>query len=340
MKEHAKKALKHDVEVLGKTVPTIAVVALFLIGSGSAAVLTEFGTVEGTATVDAAILMNGEADYDNSEALADTTSGGAVASEAYTFTNRANESIPISLTADTQIYDSSSEDASVVEPDPKGVNTSFVYYTLKTASESSNYSMQVDVITDQSEVEEGNYDLRISGENTKDYATVWYPTDLSSGTTVDTVSSTGPGHEGGGVVDEAYVVTESGDLYFSKDKDLSTVYSEETFDSSNPSASAHDASNLEVAMIGLGVGNADRDSKVTKNVTISEVSVGGESLSETGQDIDYLPLAPTGQLSLNAGGTQINVNSTQKFQTVTDFSNGFLTQDDNEVRVETTAEIK
>jgi hypothetical protein len=52
MKEHAKKALKHDVEVLGKTVPTIAVLALFLIGSGSAAVLTEFGTVTGTADVD------------------------------------------------------------------------------------------------------------------------------------------------------------------------------------------------------------------------------------------------------------------------------------------------
>ncbi|MFT4892989.1 MAG: hypothetical protein ACI8Z7_000782 [Candidatus Nanohaloarchaea archaeon] len=333
MKEHAKKALKHDVEVLGKTVPTIAVVALFLIGSGSAAVLTEFGTVEGTATVDAAILMNGQADYDNSESLADTTSGGATASDAYTLTNRANESIPISLAADTQIYDSSSEDASVVESDPEGVNTSFVYYTLKTASDSSDYSMQVDVITDQSEVEEGNYDLRISGENTKDYATVWYPTDLSSGTTVKAVNSTGSGHEGGSVVDEAYVVTESGDLYFSMDKDLSTVYSEET-------QNQVDTSNLDVAMIGLGVGNADRDSKVTKNVTISEVSVGGESLSETGQDIKHLPLTPTGQISLNAGGTQINVNSTQKFQTVTDFSNGFLTQDDNEVRVETTAEIK
>jgi hypothetical protein len=335
MKEHAKKALKHDVEVLGKTVPTIAVLALFLIGSGSAAVLTEFGTVEGTATVDAAILMNGQADYDNSESLADATGGGATASDAYTLTNRANESIPISLAADTQIYDSSSEGASVVESDPEGVNTSFVYYTLKTASDSSDYSMQVDVITDQSEVEEGNYDLRISSEeSTKDYATVWYPTDLSSGTKVETVSSTGSGHEGSSVVDEAYVVTESGDLYFSMDKELSTVYSEET-------QSQADASNLDVAMIGLGVGNADRKGEAQmKNVTISEVSVEGESLSETGQDIKHLPLAPTGQISLNAGGVQINVNSTQKFQTVTDFSNGFLTQDDNEVRVETTAEIK
>ncbi|PSH00236.1 MAG: hypothetical protein BRC28_00530 [Nanohaloarchaea archaeon SW_4_43_9] len=63
MKEHAKKALKHDVELLGKTVPTVAVLALFLIGSGSAALLTNFGTVSGDAEVEQAVVLNGGSDF-------------------------------------------------------------------------------------------------------------------------------------------------------------------------------------------------------------------------------------------------------------------------------------
>ncbi|MFB6100854.1 MAG: hypothetical protein ABEK16_06320 [Candidatus Nanohalobium sp.] len=59
MKKHAKKALSHEVSVLGKTVPTLAIAALFLVGGGTAATLTYFGQVTGTANVDQAVLVNG-----------------------------------------------------------------------------------------------------------------------------------------------------------------------------------------------------------------------------------------------------------------------------------------
>lgn len=55
MKERAKNALKHDVELLGKRVPVLAMAAMLVIGAGSAAVLTNFGTVTGTAQVEQAI---------------------------------------------------------------------------------------------------------------------------------------------------------------------------------------------------------------------------------------------------------------------------------------------
>lgn len=58
MKEHAKKALKHDTKVLGKTVPTMLIIGLFLVGGGSAAILNSFGTISGDATVTQAITFD------------------------------------------------------------------------------------------------------------------------------------------------------------------------------------------------------------------------------------------------------------------------------------------
>jgi hypothetical protein len=55
-----KKALKHDVEVAGKTIPTMILVGLFLVGGGSAALLTNFGTVSGEADVTQAVEVTGE----------------------------------------------------------------------------------------------------------------------------------------------------------------------------------------------------------------------------------------------------------------------------------------
>lgn len=59
MKSKVKKGLSRDVQILGKSVPVVAIAALFLIGSGSAAVLSSFGSVQGTTNVDQAITING-----------------------------------------------------------------------------------------------------------------------------------------------------------------------------------------------------------------------------------------------------------------------------------------
>jgi hypothetical protein len=63
MKEHAKKVLKHDTKVLGKTVPTMLIIGLFLVGGGSAALLSSFGTVSGEADVDQAIELDSPANF-------------------------------------------------------------------------------------------------------------------------------------------------------------------------------------------------------------------------------------------------------------------------------------
>jgi hypothetical protein len=105
MKEHAKKALKHDVEFLGKTVPTIAVVALFLIGSGSAAVLTNFGTVTGEASVDQSIQVNGQNGQLDSTATLDTYDAGSYfmtnldsdGDSTMTITSQTDSAVPVNL---------------------------------------------------------------------------------------------------------------------------------------------------------------------------------------------------------------------------------------------------
>ena len=60
MKKHAKKALGHEVSFLGKSVPTLLVVGLFLVGGTSAALLGNFGQITGEAEVnDAAVTLDG-----------------------------------------------------------------------------------------------------------------------------------------------------------------------------------------------------------------------------------------------------------------------------------------
>jgi len=74
MKEHAKKALKHDTKVLGKTVPTMLIIGLFLVGGGSAALLSSFGTVSGDAEVDQAVVLNDETafNFDTAQTAGET----------------------------------------------------------------------------------------------------------------------------------------------------------------------------------------------------------------------------------------------------------------------------
>jgi len=60
MKEKTKKALTHDIELIGKRVPVLAVAVLFLVAAGSAALLNNFGEITGDAEVDQAIQLEGE----------------------------------------------------------------------------------------------------------------------------------------------------------------------------------------------------------------------------------------------------------------------------------------
>ena len=121
MKEHAKKALKHDISVAGKTIPTMIIIGLFLVGGGSAALLTSFGTVSGDASVDQAITI-GEETFAEDQAEAtfsfddETTVAGETFVDTETINNNANVSANYKfvtegteLGIDSQIYRLDSE---------------------------------------------------------------------------------------------------------------------------------------------------------------------------------------------------------------------------------------
>jgi len=112
MKEHAKKALKHDFEVAGKTIPTLAVVALLFVGTGSAALLSSFGTVSGTADVDQAVNVDGptSVSYDA------TMTAGATKVNTFDVSNDADVSASVDYTTNC-VY---KEDSGISTGDVQG----------------------------------------------------------------------------------------------------------------------------------------------------------------------------------------------------------------------------
>jgi len=116
MRKHVKKALKHDFKVAGKTIPTLLIVGLFLVGGGSAALLSSFGTVSGTANVDQAVVLNGGDEFSFNGAQ----TAGETVIDTRTLQNNANVSAEVDF-ATEYVTGDSVEDAS-------GVSTRYVEY--------------------------------------------------------------------------------------------------------------------------------------------------------------------------------------------------------------------
>jgi hypothetical protein len=147
MKEHAKKALKHDISVAGKTIPTMIIVALFLVGGGSAAILSSFGTVSGEADVEQAVVV-GDSSGNNqlgffgasSEETADVTAG-TVTVDTFTIENNMNDSYSPTFTS----YDATNTDGSSVSSSTQfewaggGIRTSFVEYYPEAGADIPDY---------------------------------------------------------------------------------------------------------------------------------------------------------------------------------------------------------
>ena len=204
-----KKALKHDVEVAGKTIPTMILVGLFLVGGGSAALLSSFGTVSGTADVNQAIQI-GSDNVENGDAQvkllgeSDTVDVTAGSTEVETFKVKNNmdssydltytsypgessvpteESSPTTLTGAQISWDDSGENSD-------GITTTFANY-FADAGASDGYEAP--------EEDTGNSVYVVSSES--DF------TDLSvvkSASEVDKPQAD-------------YVITESAEIYASED---------------------------------------------------------------------------------------------------------------------------
>ena len=99
MKEHAKKAVKHDVELLGKRVSVLAIAAIFIMGAGAAsATLNYFGTVDGTAEVTQSVVIDGEtgeADLSFTESIV----GGEAAVTNHELENNLQRSVDVDFSS-------------------------------------------------------------------------------------------------------------------------------------------------------------------------------------------------------------------------------------------------
>lgn len=334
-----KKALKHDIEIAGKTIPTLALATLLLIGGGSAAVLQYTGQVTGTSQVDAALTMDNGVETQAEASYDDVVGGGEVTTEAHTLSNNADEAIPVSFTTNQRIQN----DDSVVNANPNGVETSYLVYSQKesTANDVDSNGYTVDVSPTTENVQNGDYAVQISsGESTTDYATVWYSTDKELTSNHDL---TVEGKSEGDVPakDELYIITESGDKYYlgtggdTPSQDADGDWTEFSYDLSRQLTSVEGETasieDLNVAAIGLGYGNANPDEENpgrNVEVTIDNVRItdsedkGYEQLSESGEVTD-LPLTQTGSFE--------GFDLRHQFQSVTSFDNDFYTEGDNEV---------
>lgn len=161
MKKHAKKALKHDVEVLGKTVPTLAIAALFLIGGGTAATLTYFGQVTGTADVDQAVLVDGSSGETTVDIFEqDSITAGDTVVDTFTIENNMDSTY-------NPVYDSTLDGASTIQAEGAdidwtdggnqvGIDTTYANYFSDAGYEFadvelSSDSEEVDVVVDSTD---------------------------------------------------------------------------------------------------------------------------------------------------------------------------------------------
>ncbi len=143
--QEIKSYLTHEISVLGKTVPTLAIAAVVMIGGASAAVLSSFGTVTGEADVQQAVTF--EAD-DPQFAFSGTQTAGEEFIETRTLENNANVTTTVSLVSRQGQPDVEDLDRSEYTSTFEGTRTGFngvdipydfdvVHYADKTVWESN-----------------------------------------------------------------------------------------------------------------------------------------------------------------------------------------------------------
>jgi hypothetical protein len=137
MKEHAKKALKHDTKVLGKTVPTMLIIGLFLVGGGSAALLSTFGTVTGEADVEQSVKVEGPETVSYQGGFV----AGATRIDTFNVTNDATQSAGVTYSTECSATIEVSDDRLQTDSSNcDGVNRRAVAYYDSAGADFTGYS--------------------------------------------------------------------------------------------------------------------------------------------------------------------------------------------------------
>jgi uncharacterized membrane protein YcgQ (UPF0703/DUF1980 family) len=141
--QEIKSYLTHEISVLGKTVPTLAIAAIVMVGGASAAVLSSFGTVSGEADVDQAVVLQDESGF----SFADEQTAGETLIETRTLESNADVTTQIGFktTCEKDPDDDSSSSNSIkgseanFSEDCKGIDTEYVEYYDDAGHDFSNY---------------------------------------------------------------------------------------------------------------------------------------------------------------------------------------------------------
>jgi hypothetical protein len=130
------------------------IIGLFLVGGGSAAILSTFGTVTGTADVEQAIEVgdsSGETELGffgaSHEGTGDVTAG-TVSVDTFTIENNMNRSYSPTFTSypgETSVQGSGGQTGTQFAWAEEGINTSFVEYYPEAGADFSTYETDVDV---------------------------------------------------------------------------------------------------------------------------------------------------------------------------------------------------
>ncbi len=99
-----KKIMNKKLSLFGKQIPIIIVLALLLVGAGSAALLSYFGRITTTANVEQSILLDDGQEV--SHTIPETSPGGEIFCYKHKLTNRM--SVPGTVTFETEITDEAS----------------------------------------------------------------------------------------------------------------------------------------------------------------------------------------------------------------------------------------
>jgi hypothetical protein len=152
MKDKLKNTLEHEVELLGRSISILALAGLLLIGGGSAALLTSFGTVSGEADVTQAVLVNGQNDKTNPSDLVSSSDGHVAGTyfvsdlnsdDSKTMTIASQTESPVTVELDTEYAEGSSPNS--YSDSFEGVTAHNIVYNTP------EYDPDSDIVVDESE---------------------------------------------------------------------------------------------------------------------------------------------------------------------------------------------
>lgn len=277
MKRQVKKGIQFNFNLKGKTIPILTIVALFLVGTGSAALLTSFGTVQGTAEVIQAVTVdNSNSGNSSTYTFNGAVGGDLILSGEHTIQNNQDRTVHTGISS---TIEGTSQDSF------KEANVSHLTYYQKDVEENNSYSMEVrpvkgDYIDD--------YAVRINGSNTGDYAMITYANNSITSSSIikfDINTHTETTHDGlnNYEMDEFYLINENQTLH-----PITQTTSMETINLSNASYYKGNEPNNYGNIVGIAFGFGDASNLyktsdynlTTINATLDNVRINGANVDE------------------------------------------------------------